>query len=326
MSDATLACFVGIDVSKDSLEIAIDPTNELFCIANDPREFPALVKHFQSQCIERIIVEATGGYELLLVTHLGAAGLPVVRVNPGQARHFAQAIKEFAKTDRCDARVLAKMGKQLKPPVRVLQSEQQMEFEALLTRRRQLIEMLVAEKNRRQQVGHFKRLAKEIDTHIEWLEKRLKQSDQQLRQKVESSEVWRVNDQLLQGVPGIGEVTSLTLLAALPELGKVSNKEISALVGVAPYARDSGPRRGKRRIKGGRANVRAVLYMATLTATRKNPVIKEFYERLIGAGKKKKVAVVACMRKLLTILNTIIKEQRCWREPQKSAQIIAAHA
>ena len=325
MSD-TQAFFVGIDVAKDALDIAIRPSNQQFSIANEPQEFPALIKRLQSLPLARLIVEATGGYELLLVTHLAAAGLPVVRVNPRQARHFAQATNQLAKTDAVDARLLAQLGEQLKPEVRLLPSTQQQEFDALLRRRRQLVEMLVAEKNRRQQAGHLKRLAKEIEAHIRWLEKRLKQSDQQLRDTVESSQVWKINDQLLQGVPGIGEVTSLTLLAALPELGKLSNKQISALVGLAPYANDSGPRRGLRRIRGGRAPVRAVLYMATVSAVRFNPVIKEFYDRLVKAGKKKKVALVACMRKLLTILNTIIKEQKPWREPQKSAQIAAAHA
>ena len=318
--------FVGVDVAKATLDIAIRPTDEQFSLANDPSAFADLVKRLQALPLARVIVEATGGYELLLVTHLAAAGLPVVRVNPSQARHFAKAINQLAKTDRVDARLLAQMGEQLQPAVRALPTLQQQEFEALLTRRRQLIDMLVAEKNRRQQVGHLKRVAKDLDLHIQWLEKRLQHSDQQLRQTVESSAVWKVNDQLLQGVPGIGAVTSLTLLAALPELGQLSNNQLSALVGVAPYADDSGPRRGRRRIRGGRANVRAVLYMATVSATRFNPVIKEFYQRLVKAGKKKKVALVACMRKLLTILNAIIKEQRPWREPQKSAQIAAVHA
>lgn len=325
MSD-TRPCFVGIDVSKETLDIAIRPTQESFTIANHPGDFAALVSRLQALSVQRIVLEATGGYELLLVTHLAAAGLPVVRVNPRQARHFAQATNQLAKTDRVDARLLAQLGEQLQPPVRALPGQQQQEFEALLTRRRQLVDMLVAEKNRRQQARPHKRLVKEIDAHIEWLEKRLQQSDKQLRETVEKSAVWQENDRLLQGVPGVGEVTSMTLLASLPELGKLTNKQISALVGVAPYARDSGPRRGQRRIGGGRASVRAVLYMATVTATRCNGVIREFYQRLVAAGKKKKVALVACMRKLLTILNTIIKEQKEWREPPKSAPMTAVPA
>jgi transposase len=264
--------------------------------------------------------------EMLVFTHLAANGLPVVRVNPGQARHFAQATNQLAKTDSLEARLLAHLGEALKPVVRSLPSAEQMEFEALLTRRRQIVEMLVAEKNRLKQYQGVKRVAKELQAHITWLEKRLQQSDKDLRQKLESSPVWRVNDELLQSVPGIGDITSQTLLAALPELGKLSNKEIAALVGVAPYAKESGSKRGQRRIRGGRGAVRAVLYMATISATRFNPVIKMFYERLVKAGKKKKVAMVACMRKLLTILNAIIKHQEAWREPQKSAQIEVAHA
>ena len=313
----TSPSFVGIDVSKDTLDIAIRPTNEQFTIANSVGELAALSKRLQALSVARIVVEASGGYEVLLVTHLAAAGLPVVRVNPRQARHFAQATNQLAKTDRVDARLLAQLGEQLQPQLRPLPSAEQQEFDALLTRRRQLVDMLVAEKNRRQQVAHLKRLAKQIDAHIKWLEKRLQQSDKQLRETVEKSPVWQVNDRLLQGVPGIGEVTARTLLAALPELGKLSNKQIAALVGVAPYARESGGWRGARRIRGGRAPVRAVLYMATVSATRYNPVIKAFYARLVQAGKKKKVALVACMRKLLTILNTIIKEQKEWREPAK---------
>jgi transposase len=318
--------FVGIDVSKLTLDIAFRPSGELLQIANDDKEFPALVSRLNALPVERIVIEATGGLEMLLFTHLAASGLPVCRVNPGQARHFAQATGQLAKTDRVDARLLAHLGEALKPELRSLPTAQQQEFEALLTRRRQLVEMLVAEKNRLQPVRRIKRVAKELQAHIEWLEKRLKQSDKDLRQKLESSPVWQVNDQLLQSVPGIGDITSQTLLASLPELGKLSNKQIAALVGVAPYARESGRHRGQRRIGGGRGAVRAVLYMATISATRFNPVIRAFYERLVKAGKKKKVALVACMRKLLTILNAMIKHQESWREVQKSAPIAAPPA
>ena len=318
--------FVGIDVSKATLEIAIRPSGEHFEIPNDDKAFPALVKRLKKLAVERIIIEATGGLEMLLFTHLAAAGLPICRINPTQARHFARASRQLAKTDTVDARLLAHLGEALKPDVRPLPSQAQQEFEAFLTRRRQLVEMLVAEKNRLQQVRAIKRLAKELTAHIEWLEKRLKQSDKDLRRQLEANPVWRVNDELLQSVPGVGEVSSQTVLAALPELGQLTNKEIAALVGVAPYARDSGSKRGQRRIGGGRAAVRAVLYMATVSATRCNPVIKAFYERLLQAGKKKKVALVACMRKLLTILNAIIKHQESWREPQKSAPIDVALA
>jgi transposase len=322
----TTPCFIGIDVSKAHLDIAIRPTGEQFQIQNDDKEFPALVKRLKALPVERIIVEATGGLEMLVLTHLAANGLPVCRVNPGQARHFAQATNQLAKTDAVDARLLAHLGEALKPQHRPLPSEQQLEFDALLTRRRQLLEMLVAEKNRLKQYQSVKRVAKQIQAHITWMEKRLQQSDKDLRQKLESSPVWRINDQLLQSVPGIGDITSQTLLAALPELGKLSNKQIASLVGVAPFARESGRYRGQRRIRGGRGAVRSVLYMATISATRFNPLIKRFYDRLVKAGKKKKVALVACMRKLLTILNAVIKHQKVWREPQKSAQIEVAHA
>jgi transposase len=325
MSDRT-TYFVGIDVSKQTLDIAIRPSGELFQIANDDKEFPALVTRLKALPVERIVVEATGGLEMLLFTHLAATGLPVCRVNPAQARHFAQATNQLAKTDSVDARLLAHLGQAIKPELRSLPSLEQQEFEALLTRRRQLVEMLVAEKNRLQQVTRIKRLRKELESHITWLEKRLKQSDKELRQKLEANPVWQVNDELLQSVPGIGDITSQTLLASLPELGKLSNKEIAALVGVAPYARESGRHRGQRRIRGGRGAVRAVLYMATISATRFNPLIKAFYERLLKAGKKKKVALVACMRKLLTILNAMIKHQEGWRERQKSAPIDASLA
>lgn len=325
MSHST-PCFVGIDVSKQTLDLAFRPSGEHFQIANDEKEFPALVNRLKALPVERIIIEASGGLEVLLFTHLAAAALPVCRVNPAQARHFARATNQQAKTDSVDARLLAHLGEALKPELRSLPSLEQQEFEAILTRRRQLVEMLVAEKNRLQQVSRIKRLRKELESHIAWLEKRLKQSDKELRQKLESNPVWQVNDELLQSVPGIGEITSQTLLASLPELGKLSNKEIAALVGVAPYARESGRHRGQRRIRGGRGAVRAVLYMATVSATRFNPLIKGFYERLLKAGKKKKVALVACMRKLLTILNAMIKHQEGWREREKSAPIDASLA
>jgi transposase len=251
----TLPCFVGIDVSKHTLDIAIRPSGQLWQIANDEKEFPALAQRLKAFPIQRIVLEATGGYELLPLSYLAAAGLPVCRVNPRQVRYFAQAINQLAKSDAVDARVLAQMGEPLQLSLRQLPTVEQQEFEAFLTRRRQVVEMLVAEKNRRQQVTHLKPLVKEIEAHIEWLEKRLEQNDKQLRQRVESSPIWEVNDRLLQSTPGVGKVTSLTLLAALPELGKVSNKQISALVGVAPYAKDSGTRRGQRHIRGGRGDV-----------------------------------------------------------------------
>lgn len=314
----TSACYVGIDISKDSLEIAVRPSGEQWTTKHDPKEFPALVDRIKSLSPERIIVEATGGLETLLVSELAAAALPVVVVNPRQARDFAKAIGQLAKTDGVDARVLAHFGEAVKPQLRQLPSKESLHFEAMLTRRRQLVDMLTAEKNRLSSLHHSPKVAGDIEAHIKWLEKRLQRCDDDLDQLLRGSQVWRVNDNLLQSVPGIGTVVSRTLLAALPELGQLSNKQIAALVGLAPFTQQSGRWRGYSRICAGRANVRAVLYMAALTAIRHNRVIRAFYQRLLAAGKKKKVAITASMRKLLTILNSIIKHQTSWSEQQIS--------
>ena len=326
MSTASPACFVGIDVAKQTLDIHARPQAEAWTLTYDLAQLPALVKRLQGLAPERIIVEATGGLETLLVSHLAAANLPVCVINPRQARDFAKAIGQLAKTDRMDAAVLAHFGEALKPALRPLPSQQAQEFEALLQRRRQLIEMLVAEKNRLLQCQHLRSVASDVRQHIAFLEKRLGRCDRELREAVEQSPVWRAKDDLLKSVPGIGEVTSLTLLASLPELGELNHKQIAGLVGVAPQTRQSGRWRGQARCGGGRGQVRAVLYMATLSATRYNPVIRSFYKRLVGAGKPKKVALVACMRKLLVLLNAMVKHQCGWREPQKSAQMAAALA
>lgn len=326
MSTPAPACFIGIDVSKHALDIHVRPQAEAWTVAYDLAQLPALIKRLQALAPERLIVEASGGLETLLVSHLGAAALPVCVINPRQARDFAKATGQLAKTDRLDAAVLAHFGEAIKPQPRPLPSQQAQQFEALLARRRQLIEMLVAEKNRLLQCQHQRRIAQDVRQHIAFLEKRLRRCDDDLRQAVEQSPLWRAKDDLLKSVPGIGEVTSLTLLASLPELGELSHKEIAGLVGVAPRTRQSGGWHGKAHCGGGRAGVRAVLYMAALSATRCNPVIGAFYKRLISAGKPKKVALVACMRKLLVILNAMIKDQRGWRAPQTSAQMAAALA
>lgn len=318
--------FVGIDVSKESLQIALRPSQDEWTCANDPSALADLTQRLLALRPERIIVEASGGFEHLVVAHLAAQQLAVVVVNPRQVRDFARALGQLAKTDRLDAHLLAHFGDALRPALRPLADAQAQEFAALLQRRRQLIDMLVAEKNRYQQVRHLSRLAKEVKAHIVWLEKRPQQSDKQLRRQVESNPVWQANDELLQSVPGVADITAQTLLAELPELGTLSNKELAALVGVAPFARQSGTWQGKRHISGGRAAVRAVLYMATLAATRCNRVIKAFYQRLLQAGKQKKVALVACMRKLLTILNAIIKHQQAWSEEPDFARNLAPHS
>jgi len=312
-SSATLS-FVGIDVSKTSLQIAVRPSQEEWTCANEPAACADLTQQLQALQPERIVIEASGGCEHLIVAHLAAAQLAVVVVNPRQVRDFARALGQRAKTDSLDAHLLAHFGDAVRPELRPLADAEAEELKALLQRRRQLVEMLVAEKNRWQQVLHLPRLAQDVQAHIRWLEQRLHDGDRDLRQHLERQPLWKANDALLQSVPGVGAVTSLTLLAHLPELGTLSHKELAALVGVAPYARQSGGWRGKRAISGGRSQVRAVLYMATLTATRCNRVIKAFYERLLAAGKQKKVALVACMRKLLTILNAIVKHQQAWSE------------
>jgi len=307
---------VGIDVAKDTLEVAVRPDNEQWSTKNRVEDFPALIEKLRQIAPERIILEATGGWEAPLANHLAAAGLPVVVINPRQARDFAKATGKLTKTDKVDARGLAHFGEAVKPQVRPLPDEQTQALAALLTRRRQLVEMLAAEKNRLVTVQHRPALKRDVEAHIKWLEKRIEHLDDDLGKQLEKSAVWRVNDQLLQSVPGVGDVTSRTLLSQLPELGALSDKEIAALVGVAPHASDSGQRKGQAHIRGGRANVRSVLYMASLTAIRCNPVIKAFYQRLLAKGKLKKVALTACMRKLLVILNSMIRKQKSWSPVQ----------
>jgi transposase len=307
---------VGIDVAKDTLEIAVRPSNEEWSTNNRIEDFPTLIEKLRQIAPERIIIEATGGWEIPLANHLATAGLPVIIINPRQARDFAKATGKLTKTDKVDARGLAHFGEAVKPEVRPLPDEQTQALAALLTRRRQLVEMLAAEKNRLVTVQHRPVLKRDVEEHIKWLEKRIGQFDDDLRQQLEKSTAWRVNDQLLQSVPGVGDVTSKTLLSQLPEIGTLSDKEIAALVGVAPHACDSGKRKGQAHIRGGRANVRSILYMAALTAIRCNPVIKAFYQRLLAKGKLKKVALTACMRKLLVILNSMINKQKSWNPEQ----------
>jgi transposase len=314
MSNINAICFVGIDVSKDLLEIAVRPTGERWTMKHDPLHFPDLVKRLTELAPSRIILEATGGLETLVASHLAAVGLPVCVINPRQARDFAKAAGQLAKTDVVDADVLAHFGEALLPPLRELRSAEAQLFEALLTRRRQLVQMRTAEKNRLSGTNHPRKIIKDLEAHIAWLNKRISQCDDELKTALQASPIWRTNDQLLRSVPGIGQAVSRTLIGDLPELGKLSDKRISALVGLAPYANDSGGRRGPRHIRGGRNTVRSALYMATLSAIRHNYRIRSFYQRLLAAGKPKKVALTACMRKLLVILNAIIKQQQPWRD------------
>jgi transposase len=258
-----------------------------------------------------IVLEATGGFEVAVTAGLASVELPIVVVNPRQVRDFARALGQLAKTDAIDARTLACFADRVRPAPRPLRTEAAQLLDALLTRRRQLVEMVTAETNR---LGLARGpVRRDITQHIRWLKRRLDDVDGELRAAIEASPVWRTKDDLLQSVPGVGRVLSLTLLAQLPELGRLTRREIAALVGVAPLNRDSGQWRGNRMVWGGRASVRAVLYMATLAATRANPVIHAFFQRLRAAGKPPKVALTACMRKLLTILNAMVRHHTHWR-------------
>jgi transposase len=307
-------CFVGIDVAKATLDIAVRPTGATWQVANEERVLPDLVARLRALAPTRIVLEATGGYEHAVVAALAAAGLPVIVVNPRQVRDFGRATGQLAKTDRIDAALLALFAERVQPELRPLPDEALQALDAFLTRRRQLLEMLIAERNR---FGLAKRpIRRDIDQHIRWLEKRLKDVDRELAAAIEASPVWRATEDLLRTVPGIGPVISRTLLGELPELGQLNRKQIAALVGVAPHARDSGTLRGKRMIWGGRASVRAVLYMGALVAAKFNPVIRAFYQRLRAAGKPAKVALTACMRKLLIILNAMVRNGTPWRPPR----------
>ena len=303
---------VGIDVAKASLDIFAENTNQTWSVKNEPKQFAALIKRLQALAPQRIIVEASGGYETNLVVALASAGLPVCLVNPKRVRDFAKGIGQLAKTDQLDARVLAFFGRVVAPPLYALETKEQQELAALTQRRRQLLEMLVSEQNRLETAPPL--IVKSLRQHIQWLEKQIASADEDLRQKLRETEIWRRQDELLQSVPGVGPVLAATCLAFLPELGRLTRGEIAALVGLAPYPDQSGPRDGKRHIYGGRADVRRVLYMASLAAARWNPVIKECYQRLRAAGKAAKVAYIACARKLLTILNAMMRDEVGWQQ------------
>jgi transposase len=303
--------FVGVDVSKDWLDVGVSPSRESWRTASDPKSISELTDRLRALGAQLVVLEASGGFEIPIAAAFGRAGLPVVVVNPRQVRDFARAMGQLAKTDKIDALTLALFGERVRPEIRPLPDEVAQAFEALLARRRQLVAMLAEEKNRLQQ-ARARDLKKGIQRHIRWLEREIKDVEQGLAESVRKSPAWRAKDDLLQGVPGVGRTLSFTILGGLPELGRLKNKQISALVGVAPHPADSGKFRGKRIIWGGRASVRHVLYMATLSACRFNPLVRVFYQRLIAAGKPRKVAIVACMRKLLTILNAIVRHGSSW--------------
>ena len=317
---------VGIDVAKGELVVAVRPSGERWTVANEERGVRTLVERLRTTPPALIVLEATGGYELLAVAALAGAGFPVAVVNPRQVRDFAKATGQLAKTDRIDADVLALFAERVRPDVRPLPDAAAQELEALLARRRQLLEMLQAERNRLGQVfGRGKQAVKKsLKGHIAFLERELRIADTDLGTMVRSSPVWRERDDLLQSVPAVGRVLSFTLLADLPELGQLSRRAIAKLVGVAPISRESGTFRGRRFVQGGRATVRSVLYMSALVATRRNDVIRTFYQRLLAAGKPKKLALVACMRKLLTILNTMVRTGQRWSVASTSEEPIPA--
>ena len=302
--------YIGIDVSKNSLDVAARPSDAEWHFDNDEAGLSLLVELLKARAPKLVVLEATGGLEVAVTIELVAAELPVVVVNPRQVRDFAKGTGQLAKTDRLDALVIAKFGEMVKPEVRALPDEAAREFGLLMARRRQLVEMLVSEKNRRHTV--VRAMKRRLDEHIEWLIAAIKELDGEIGQSVKGSPVWREKDELLRSVPGVGPVVSATLLAELPELGNLDRQEIAALVGVAPFNRDSGRYRGQRRISGGRSPVRSMLYMSAVVATRCNVPIQAMYERLLAAHKPKKVALVACMHKLLTILNAILKHNTPW--------------
>jgi transposase len=303
----------GVDVSKRRLDVCLLPGRQTFCVANDPEGIDELVRRLEEARPELVVLEATGRYERPAATAIAALGIAVAVVNPRQARDFAKATGRLAKTDKIDAEVLARFASAVGPEPSVLPDQEMRALQAILARRRQILEMLVAENNRLQMAPEV--VAKRVRAHVKWLERELIRTDRDLDEAVAESELWHRNEGLLRSVPGVGPVLARTLLAELPELGSLAPKRLSALVGVAPFNRDSGTLRGKREVWGGRAPVRAALYMGALVATRHNPVLKEFYGRLLKAGKPKKVALVACMRKLLTILNALMRDRAIWRCP-----------
>ncbi len=310
--------WVGIDVSKARLDIATRPSGQTWSIDHDAAGIEQLLARLGQGPVALIVVEASGGWEVPLVAALALARLPVAVVNPRQVRKFGEAVGHLAKTDRLDAHLLAHFGEAVHPEPRPLPDDQARHLQALMARRRQLLDMLVAEKNRLG-LAH-PRLKAGLQQHVAWLQQRLAELDDELQQQLRDSPIWREKSDLLRSVPGVGPVLSCTLLADLPELGQLNRKQIAALVGVAPFNRDSGRLTGKRMIWGGRAAVRRTLYMATLSATRFNPVIHAFYERLRHAGKPPKVALTACMRKLLTILNAMMHSGQPWQSQLATAK------
>jgi transposase len=303
---------IGIDVAKEHLDIHVRPTDEAWRVSNDDAGLITLVTRLRALGPLVIVLEASGGYEIPLTAALASAALPVAVVNPRQIRAYARAVGQLAKTDRLDAHVIALFAEAVRPAARPVPDEQARALGELIARRRQLVDMLVAEQNRRPLVRD-RRLQRHVDAHIAWLEEALRRLDHDLTTLIRTTPAWREADDLLRSVPGIGPVTACTRIADLPELGRLDRRRIAALAGLAPFARDSGAFRGRRMIAGGRPPVRRVLYMATLAAIRFNPAIREFHQRLVAACRPGKVAVTAAMRKLLTILNAMLRDRRPWQ-------------
>lgn len=302
--------FVGIDVAKSWLDVGFLATSSTERLNHDEAGIAGLCERLGAQMPTLVVMEATGGLETALASALAAAGVPVAVVNPRQVRDYARACGRLAKTDKIDALILAAFAQAIRPQVRTLKDEDTQALGALLARRRQLIDMRVQEKLRLDRAAAVQRSS--LKEHIAWLDARIDQIDIDLIHRLRTSAIWREKDDLLQAIPGVGKVTRLTLLAELPELGSLDRKQIAALVGLAPFNRDSGQHRGQRVIWCGRAQVRQVLYMAALAATRSNPAIRAFYQRLCAQGKPKKVALTACMRKLLTVMNAVVKNHTPW--------------
>jgi len=304
--------YVGIDVAKDRLDVHVRPSGEAFAVARDGEGLAALTARLSALGPVLVVLEATGGFEVTVASALAAAHLPLAVVNPRQIRDFARATGRLAKTDALDAEAIARFGEAVKPEPRPVPDEQARALGELVARRRQIVEMMVAERNRRRQLTH-RRVVKGLERHLAALQKELTEIEREIGDSIRGTPAWRENEDLLTGVQGVAGITAFTIIAELPELGTVGHRQITALVGLAPFNRDSGTLRGQRRIRGGRVAVRNALYMATLSAMRFNPVIKAFYDRLRAKGKPAKKAIVACMHKLLIILNAIIRDRRPWQ-------------
>ena len=304
--------FIGIDVAKDQLDVHVFPSDDAFAVARDSEGLAALIERLRPLGPHLVVLEATGGFELTVAAALVSAAIPLAVVNPRQIRDFARATGQLAKTDALDAKVIARFAAKVQPEARPVPDEQARALGELVARRRQVIEMMTAERNRRRQLIS-RRLLKSVDRLLAVLQKELTELDHDIGEGIRGTPAWRERDELLRSVPGVGDVVARTLIADLPELGRLDRKQIAALVGIAPINRDSGKMRGKRTTWGGRAKVRSVLYMAALVASRRNPVLAAFYRRLVAAGKPKKLALTAVMRKLLTILNAMVRNKTRWQ-------------